>query len=130
MLPSLAKARWHAASISESVSHSVMSNSVTPWTVAHQAPPSMGFSRQGYWNGLPFPSPGDLPDPGIEPAFAVSPVSQADSLPAEPTGKPVVSYLSVSLLLMCALCSPNSSWNNGLKRCRQLNNKLSCFQSM
>ena len=40
---------------------------VTPWTVAHQAPPSMGFSRQEYWSGLPFPSPGDLPNPGIEP---------------------------------------------------------------
>ena len=40
---------------------------VTPWTVAHQAPPSMGFSRQEYWSGLPFPSPGDLPDLGIEP---------------------------------------------------------------
>ena len=39
----------------------------TPWTVACQAPPSMGFSRQEYWSGLPFPSPGDLPDPGIEP---------------------------------------------------------------
>ena len=39
----------------------------TPWTVAHQAPPSMGFSRQGYWSGLPFPSPGDRLDPGIEP---------------------------------------------------------------
>ena len=39
----------------------------TPWTVAHQSPPSMGFSRQEYWSGLPFPSPGDLPDPGIEP---------------------------------------------------------------
>ena len=40
---------------------------VTPWTIAHQAPPSMGFSRQEYWSGLPFPSPGDLPDPGIGP---------------------------------------------------------------
>ena len=40
---------------------------VTPWTVAYQGPPSMGFSRQEYWSGLPFPSPGDLPDPGIEP---------------------------------------------------------------
>ena len=39
----------------------------TPWTIAYQAPPSMGFSRQEYWSGLPFPSPGDLPDPGIEP---------------------------------------------------------------
>ena len=40
---------------------------VTPWTIAHQAPPFMGFSRQEYWSGLPFPSPGDLPNPGIEP---------------------------------------------------------------
>ena len=40
---------------------------VTPWTVAYQAPLSMGFPRQEYWSGLPFPSPGDLPDPGIEP---------------------------------------------------------------
>ena len=41
----------------------------TPWTVAYQAPPSMGFSRQKYWSGLPFPSPGDLPNPGIEPGL-------------------------------------------------------------
>ena len=40
---------------------------VTPWSLAHQAPPSMGFSRQEYWSGLPFPAPRDLPDPGIEP---------------------------------------------------------------
>ena len=53
----------------------------TPWTVAFQAPPSMGFSRQEYWNGLPFPSPGDLPNPGIEPG---SSTLQADSLLSEP----------------------------------------------
>ena len=47
-----------------------------PWTVAHQAPPSMEFSRQEYWSGLPLPSPGDLPDPGIEPG---SPAMQADA---------------------------------------------------
>ena len=52
---------------------------VTPWTVAHQAPPSMGFSRQEYWSGLSFPSPGDLPNPGIEPR---SPALQADVLTA------------------------------------------------
>ena len=46
---------------------------VTPWTVAHQAPLSMGFSRQEYWTGLPFPPPGNLPDPGIEPTALVSP---------------------------------------------------------
>ena len=56
-----------------------------PWTVAHKAPPSMGFSRQEYWSGLPFPSPGDLPDPGIEPR---SLALQADALTAEPPGKP------------------------------------------
>ena len=48
----------------------------TPWTVANRAPPSMGFSRQEYWSGLPFPSPGELPDPGIEPK---SPTLQADT---------------------------------------------------
>ena len=57
----------------------------TPWTVAYQAPPSMGFSRQEYWSGLPFPSPGDLPNPGIEPG---SPTFQADALTSEPPGKP------------------------------------------
>ena len=57
----------------------------TPWTVAHQAPPFMQFSRQQYWSGLPFPSPGDLPHPGIKPE---SPILQADSLPSEPLEKP------------------------------------------
>ena len=54
-------------------------------TVVHQTPLSMGFSRQEYWNGLPCPPPGDLPDPEIEPA---SPASEADSLPTEPPRKP------------------------------------------
>ena len=57
---------------------------MTPWTVAHQAPLSMGFSRQEYWSGLPFPSPGGLPDPGIEPW---SPALEADALTSEPPGK-------------------------------------------
>ena len=57
----------------------------TPWTVACQALQSMGFSRQEYWSGLPFPSPGNLPDPGTEPR---SPTLQADALPSEPPGKP------------------------------------------
>ena len=55
-----------------------------PWTVAYQAPPSMKISRQEYWSGLPFPSPGDHPDLGIEPG---SPTLQADPLPSEPPGK-------------------------------------------
>ena len=54
---------------------------MTLWTVARQAPLFMEFSRQEYWSGLPFPSPGDLPDPGIEP---MSPAFQAVSLPIEP----------------------------------------------
>ena len=62
---------------------------VTPWTVAYQAPPSMEFSRQEYWSGLPFLSPGDLPDPGIEPRF---PTLQADTLPSEPPGKTVFKF--------------------------------------
>ena len=57
---------------------------VTPWTVACQAPLSMGFSRQEYWSGLPFPPPRDLPDPGIKPLSLVSPALQVDSLPLEP----------------------------------------------
>ena len=57
----------------------------TPWTTAHQAPLSMEFFRQEYWSGVPFPCPGDLPDPGIEPR---SPALQADSLQSEPPDKP------------------------------------------
>ena len=71
-----------------------MSDSATPWTVALQAPLSMRFSKQEYWSGLPFPSPGapfpspgDLPDLGIKPE---SPALQADSLSTEPPGKPIV----------------------------------------
>ncbi|XP_055443960.1 5'-3' DNA helicase ZGRF1 isoform X7 [Bubalus kerabau] len=64
-----------------------MSDSATPWTVAHQAPPSMEFSRQEYWSGLPFPSPGDLPDPGIQPG---SPTLWADGLLSEPPGNPKI----------------------------------------
>ena len=58
-----------------------------PWAVAHQSPPSMGFSRQEYWSWLPFPSPGDLPDPGIEPS---SLILQADALTSAPPGKPIL----------------------------------------
>ena len=57
----------------------------TPWTVAHQTPQSMEFSRQEYWSGLPFPSPGDLANPGIEPG---APTLQADALHSEPPEKP------------------------------------------
>ena len=61
-----------------------------PWTVACQVPLAMGFSRHEYWSGLPCPSPGDLPDPGIETG---SPALQADYLPSEPPGKPSNIYV-------------------------------------
>ena len=65
----------------------------TPWTVVYQAPPSMGFSRQECWIGLPLPSPGDLPHPGIEPG---SPALWADALPSEPAGKPLSRVLALN----------------------------------
>ena len=68
------------------LSCSVVSDSVTPWMVAYQALPYMGFSRQEYWHGLPLPSPGDLPKPGIKPG---SPALQTHALPSEPPGKPL-----------------------------------------
>ena len=61
--------------------------SVTPWTAPHQAPPSMGFSRQEYWSGVPLPSPGDLPDPGTEPR---SPALAGRFFTTEPHGKPPI----------------------------------------
>ena len=73
-----------------SLSCSVISNSfVTPCILAHQAPLSMGFPKQVYWSGLPFPSPGDLPDPGIEP---ISPTWQANFLPLNHQGSPLTGY--------------------------------------
>ena len=61
----------------------------TPWAVAYQAPQSMEFSRQEYWSGLPFPSPRDIPNPGIKPG---SPTLQADALPSEPPGKQLLDW--------------------------------------
>ena len=61
-----------------------------PWTIVLRAPLSMEFFRQEYWSGLPFPSPGDLPDPGIKPG---SPGLEADALTSEPPGKPFPSSL-------------------------------------
>ena len=67
----------------------------TLWTVAYQAPPSMGFSRQEYWSGLPFPSPGDLPNPGIEPG---SPALEADALTSEPPEKHFLFFSAVAFM--------------------------------
>ena len=66
-------------------SYPTLCNSITPLSVAHQAPLSLGFPRQEYWNELPFPSPEDLPKPGVE---LRSPELQVDSSPSEPPGKP------------------------------------------
>ena len=66
----------------------------TPWTVAHQSPLFMGFSRQKYWSGLPCLAPGDLPDPGIKPGY---PALQADSLLSELPGKPYIYRFIVHL---------------------------------
>ena len=73
--PKLQSTKW---------SHSVVSDSVIPWTVAHQAPPPMEFSRQEYWSVLSLPSPGDLPNPGIEHR---SSALRVEALPSEPPGK-------------------------------------------
>ena len=69
---------------------------MTPWTAAHQAPLSMRFSRQGYWSRLPFPSPGDLPNPGIEPG---SPALQADSLLTKLQGLELFNLFTLKVIL-------------------------------
>ena len=94
--------------------------SVTPWTVAHQAPLSMGFPRQEFWSGLPSPTPGDLPNTEIEPR---SPTLQEDSLPSEPPGKPMNTELG-SLSLLQGI-SPTQELNQGLLNCRQILYQLS-----
>ena len=90
----------------------------TLWTVAYQASPSMGFSRQKYWSGLPFPSPGDLPDPGIEP---MCPALQADYLP--------LSHLKISynarnhtqnVLCLCTFVYLLGRFSKGSTTCQRL----------
>ena len=87
---------------------------VTPWTVAHQAPPSMGFSRQEYWSGLTFPSPGDLPNPGIEPRC---PSSQADSLSSEPSKPQIKLHHSHALKSCNGFLLPMSYWTSLSVKC-------------
>ena len=87
---------------------------VAPWTVARQAPLSMEFSRQEYWSGLSFPSPVDLPDPGIEPR---SPTLWADYLPCEPPRKPKNTGMgSLSLLQNISPCAQKLATTEGKKR--------------
>ena len=97
---------------------------VTSWTVARQAPRSIGFSRQEYWSGLPFPPPGDLPNPGIK---SRPPVLQVDSLPSEPPGKPKNPGVgSLSLLQGIFL---TQELNRGLLHCRWILYQLSYQES-
>ena len=77
-----------------------MSDSATPWTIVHHAPLSVGFSRQEHRSGLPFPSPGDPPDAGIEPG---SPALQADSSATEPRGKPQTYQWGASNSKLCTV---------------------------
>ena len=86
----------------------------TLWTVAHRAPLSMEFPRQEYWSGLPFPSPGNLPDLGIK---SRSSTLQEDSLPAEPQGKP--KNTGVGSLSLLQRIFPTQELNWGLLHCRQ-----------
>ena len=113
-------------------SGSVMSDSLRP--MDHQAPPSMGFSRQEYWSGLPFPSPGDLPDPGIKPR---SPALQADALTSAPPGKPLLKWYINNRTLnsqLWVLCSFYKKWTRVgccycclvTKSCPTLCNPMDC----
>ena len=87
----------------------------TPGIIAHQAPPSVGFSRQEYWSELPFPSLGDLPYPGIESRY---PILQADSLPSEPPGVKLIRRVN-------SMCSRGKSW--GQKKKEIMNNAKTCY---
>ena len=85
----------------------------TSWTIACQATLSMGFFRQEYWSGLPFPSPGDLPEPGIEPG---SPALKADPLPTELWGKPKISIVEIggNAILSWISIRNSNKWNQGV----------------
>ena len=97
-----------------------MSDFATPWTIAFQTPLSMEFSWQENWSGWPFPSPGDLPIPGIK---SRSPTLQVDSLPSEPPGKPKNTWVG-SLSLFQGIF-PAQKWKRGLLHCRWILYQLS-----
>ena len=103
-----------------------------PWTVTYQVPPSIKFSRQRYWSGLPFPTPGDFPDPGIEPK---SPALQADALPSEPPGKPPlwsdfnVYHSRDTLWLLVPIFPALLRWDFGKMQIKQLKLKPKLYIS-
>ena len=98
--------------------YSVMSNFfATPWTVVHQAPLSMGFPRPEYWSGLPFPPPGELPNPGIEPMSPASPALQVSSF----TTKPVFFLLQMKMSLFHKISQNQMSIMSMLISCLLVN---------
>ena len=126
--------RWSAHSEVKLLSLSHVKFFATPWTVACQAPLSMIFFRQEYWSELPFPSPGDLPDAGIERTSPVSPALQADSLKNDDPLKGRSSKLffpPLVLFLKCKLCRPIHSRNSNFLPLRACDILVSCvvFQS-
>ena len=90
---------------------------VTPWTIAHQVPLSMEFSKQQYWSGLPFPTPGDRPDPGIEPTTSVSPALPGGFFTTEPPGKPLLKHQFSSVQFSHSVVS-DSLWPHELQHTR------------
>ena len=76
---------------------------MTPWTVARQAPLSVEFSRQEYWSGLPFPAPGNLPDPGVEPMSLASPALAGEFFTTAPPGKPYRALLAENWRMVALL---------------------------
>ena len=88
----------------------------TPWSVAHQASLSMGFFRQEHWNGLRYPLPGDLPNPGIEPASLAAPALQEDSLPLSHQGSPSIRLRNLKQCILKFLILPKT----GLKATKRM----------
>ena len=102
---------------------SVVCDPVTPRTAARQAPLSMGFSRREYWRELPSLSPGNLPDPGVEPMSPASPALKTDSLLSKPPEKPMNTGVGSLSLLQGIFPTQESNW--GLTHCRQILYRLS-----
>ena len=116
---------------SESVNHSVISDSATPGTVARQAALFMGFPKQEYWGGLPFLSPGDLPNSGIKPTSPVSPALAGDSLLSEPSGEATGETGSEKLLASTGMSANNVPLGSlqGYRLCNICSRKYLVFGS-
>ena len=102
------------------LSRLVVSDSLQPpWAVARQAPVFMGFSRHEYWSGLPFPSPGLLPNPGIE---LGSPALQADSLHSKPSRKPIIVIIIMTIIIIITTATAEAIVSTGINKSSYLNN--------